>query len=140
MLWRTLALVTGCLAVASCSWLQPQPDSSLLRWDGLYYTAEPDEEVYYYLRFYPDGGVLAVSAFDDPSEVLTWLSREHNGPAIGRGQFHLDPEQRLTFSTTSPYGQVDYEAVILAEALLVKLYSHKTGYRGTSRYRFMPQP
>lgn len=133
-----LAFITGLLVIGCVWFVTAKP--SLLRVDGLYYSYDEAEEVFYYLRFYEDGAVLAVSSFEAPEEANTWFYRHHPTARFGQGEYRAETDQRLQFFTVTSYGQIDYEAVLLDGAMQVKLFSHRNGYRGVSRYRFVPFP
>ena len=108
-----LALASACLMGAAGPVLALD---AKLHCNGVYWAA-PDErgaKYRYYLRFYPDGTVLAVTSNGQPTDLKQWFTPEH--PDVAAGRYALDgnhigisvtPQGGL-FSETSRFGAIVY--------------------------------
>jgi len=117
----------------------PPPSGGALRYDGVY-QSDKVTTYWYYIRFYPDGTVLTISATAPAQDLIPWLTRDRVGsPGVSIGQYAVDGQQ-IVFSATSERGTVDYEGLILPDALDLHTYSHINGHRGHRLYYFVPAP
>lgn len=130
-----LFLLGGCASQTS----DPEPGPTALAHDGVYRgaPADADEDYWYYLRFYPDGAVIAVSTAGDVDQIQDWFSRDNDG--LPRGTYRLR-DDRLTFETESEYGVVEYEGRVEdgGERLQLNSHSRINGFRASRTYQFHP--
>ncbi len=131
------------LLAAGCS-TTPGPDNphagAPLRYDGIYRSAEKQGGAggyWYYLRFFQDGRVMAVSTGGMPESAQQWLTPDAQGPGIGRGQFKVNGN-RVTFSSTTQVGVVDYDGEFRGDVVHFETHSHINGYRGSLDFVFIP--
>jgi hypothetical protein len=109
-----------------------------VRFDGLYRAPEDDddsghERYWYYLRFYGDGTVLAVSSFGTPQEVIRTLNKER--AAVSRGRYTVERDQ-IKFSAENKEGVVDYEGTIQSNGLKLRSHSHINEHKSEDLYQF----
>ena len=115
--------------------LEPILKLSRIRFDGLYQAAESG--VTSYLRFYRDSIVLSVSSTGNPVQVTQWFNKSNS--KVSKGSYSLD-DSRLTFSTTSSHGTVDYKGVIEGEKMILDTHSYVNGHRSKKTYSFVKVP
>lgn len=133
-----LLLAAGCSTAPVAD--NSHTGSARLRYDGLYRSAEKQGGAggyWYYLRFYPDGVVMAVSTGLESESAQQWLNPDSQGPGIGRGQFTVTGN-RVTFSSTSQVGVVDYDGEFRGDVVHFETLSHINGYRGSRDFVFVP--
>lgn len=126
-----LVMLTGC-ARLTAFFLGPD-----VRHDGIYQT-EPrtkgEHTTRRYLRFYPDGTVIAVTSTGLPHHLKRWFKRGQ--PDRSEGEYRID-EQQIVFSTTSPSGTVDYNGTIDGDELHLQTHSHINQFCGDYVYKFV---
>lgn len=117
---------------------QTATGASLMRFDGLYRSAEPNDNHYRFYRFFPDGRVLtdAIGFTNDDATVV--------GPSMLRGLGRMDGTYQLTgtrlmFSvrrcSRCPVEE-EYEGTIADRQLEFTMFSQRSrGLRGKSRER-----
>lgn len=107
---------------------------SALRFDGLYLAYElfSLSDTRHYLRFYPDGTVLAVSSNGKPSQVAKWFCK----PGDQTGHYTVSGS-RVEFSGKSAMGIVDYKGTIDRTCLRLSTHSHINGNRDEGLYSFV---
>lgn len=79
---------------------------------------------YYYLRFYPDGNVISASVSDDP--VGGWFSK--GSSSVASGQWTVN-NGKLSFSTTSEQGTVEYFGRVDDNRIILNIHSLINGNR-----------
>lgn len=139
------AIAAGGWAVrpASAQALAAEP---ALRFDGVY-RSEPDSDsagdpYCAYLRFYPKGGVVAVSSEcteDTPRLMrnwLTWTNATKPDSGLQRGSYKLK-DGALTFVTRSASGKVSYRGTLAGDTLQLSTRSYINGHVDTERYGFV---
>jgi hypothetical protein len=127
--------------------------ADIVRCDGLYVAADSKyKKPYHYLRFFPDGTVLAVTSSSDAEQVFRWLIPGKK--YTSRGHLTLSPtatgcvfdtkSDGIIFTTISWYISsiqtviVDYKGAASVDTINVTTFSHKTFYYGTEAYHFVP--
>ena len=90
-----------------------------------------------YLRFYADGRVIGVSSTGTPEQIVAWF--DYSNDSLPRGEYRVEGD-RLTFSTGSELGSVDYEGRIDGGTLHLKSHSHINGRDNTHTLRYVPMP
>jgi hypothetical protein len=113
-----------------------------LRTGGVYRTAPqtfpPSTETFWgYLRFYDDGLVIATTSSGTPADLRAWFTRERSDLPVGRV---VRTGDRITFSTKSVHGVVDYDGRVEREWLRLSFHSQINGNRGDDAYAFVPWP
>ncbi len=135
----SLLLAAGCTTSPSSANLHT--GEAHLRYDGLYRSTAPyrsgESPYWYYLRFYPDGLVMAVSTGSTPESLGSWFTRNFTSEGTGRGEFKASGN-RVIFSSTTQKGVVDYDGEFRGDVLHFNLVSHINGYRGTQDFEFIP--
>lgn len=133
-----LLLAAGCSApskpVTTASASQTQ-----LRYDGLYRSAvmrQGEDTVYRYLRFYPDGEVIAVSSDGEPEGLNLWFTRDHEG--VGHGRFEIKGK-RVFFTDTFWQGTVDYVGEVHKASIHFDTVNRKSGHRASYDFEFIRQ-
>jgi len=126
-----LALLAGCVRSTS------QLFHATLKYDGVYMSGkeDSDDESYRtYLRFYPDGDVIAVGSTGQPEDIRKWFSKE--SPVLSRGKVTVKGK-RIFFSAVSAEGAVDYTGEADRDHLHLDCLSHINQYRGRDVYVFV---
>lgn len=115
--------------------LKPMPDSEVpLRFDGIYFHTLEDEDYLYYLRFYPDGTVVSLSSYYDPSDAYYFLNRKGQYTSIGT--FKIEDEI-ISFNTTSSAGVVCYKGIFDGpETMALKTHSLINGHKDRCVFLF----
>ncbi len=135
----SLLLAAGCTTSPSSANLHT--GEAHLRYDGVYRSTEAhhsgESTYWYYLRFYPDGVVMAISSGTEPARLGSWFTRSHTSEGTGRGEFKARGN-RVTFSSTTQSGVVDYDGEFRGNVLHFNMVSHINGYRGTEDFEFIP--
>ncbi|MFX1538718.1 MAG: hypothetical protein ACFFDI_31410 [Promethearchaeota archaeon] len=132
-----------------------------LEFDGIYRSYNPKGGYTYYLRFYPDGLVLALSSTKTPEQVISEFNRDSVKNSIyqTRGYYNLQNniikflsigfyERRppSPFSTAATKNEmnivvVEYVGEVHKNALVLTSYSYKTKYLDEKReYKFFKFP
>lgn len=136
-----LLLAAGCSTAPGTD--HPHAGGAQLRYDGLYRSADaqPMGSSTYrnYLRFFPDGQVMAVSIDCQPEFEFVYrsLNLDNQIRGIARDQFKVDGN-RMIFSDTQPTGMTDYDVELRGDVLHFGSASHPNGYRGSVEYVFIP--
>jgi hypothetical protein len=101
---------------------------------GVFYHKTGDSE-FSVLRFFDDGKVISVSLGDTTDLYMTWSNIKrwfHHDYNSSTGSYRLRGN-RITFSTTSSEGTVDYTGKYIDDKLILSTYSHINGYRAKDR-------
>lgn len=104
-----------------------------LLFDGVYQSNLIDD-VWYYLRFYPDGTVIHVTSASRPAELEAWFTKEHQGVSVGKVTLE---DSRLSFSCVSRSGTVEYVGKISGHRIQLDSHSHINDYRQSIVYKFV---
>ena len=127
------------LIFASILFLAASPampaDQSLLRFDGVYQTPFGGGTQSLYLRFYPDGYVVAMSYVGTPDEVAALISRSHS--ELPQAKYHLEGS-KVIFTTKVERGEIDYEGRINGEDIAFHIHSRITDVSGDLKFVFRP--
>jgi hypothetical protein len=133
------SLITAVLSVVTLTSCSTVSTTSVVgvRYDGLYCGDNPAESALttYYLRFYPDGAVVAVSSTGRPQDVARWLSRED--PRACHGQYHIT-DRAIRFTTRGWLCAEDYSGSVSPSELVLRSQSRQNGYEVTLPYKFVP--
>lgn len=116
------------------------PERPSIRFDGLYQTVVPDEDLvttHAYLRFYPDGTVMAVTSTGTPRDLRRWFRKQDIERLDQSHGTWSRTGNTVRFSTTSSHGTVDSEGAVAERSLAVTWHSHINGRRGEESYRFV---
>lgn len=116
-----------------------QPVNADLRYDGVYMCEEmlaSNKTTRYrsYIRFYPEGDVIAVSSTGRPEELKKWFSKEH--AHVSKGKLTIQGN-RISFSAVSSNGAVDYSGEIDGDQIRLNYFSHMNQRRGAEVYLFV---
>ncbi|MFH1346501.1 MAG: hypothetical protein ABIL01_35710 [Pseudomonadota bacterium] len=120
----------------------PSPSSKVLnggnvRTNGVYRdTVRENQRTYYeFVRFYADGTVIAANT---PSAGVSenWFRKE-SPLRFPIGRYKIDGN-KISFSTTSANGVVDYEGSLENEMLSLKFHSQINGGSFSGQYSFIP--
>jgi hypothetical protein len=125
------------LSAAGCAATSTHRFHQQLRYDGLYRSPARDEDstpYWHYLRFYVDGSVIAVSSTGQLEDLKRWFAK--GKPDISMGEFSIEGD-RLSFSTVSSRGSVDYTGEIVGDRLHLHSYSHINQHRAEDVYIFV---
>ncbi len=114
---------------------KPAQSDQVLRFDGLYRSKHTDYS--YYIRFYSDGAVVAISSSDEPFQAVKLVNKSFYGSSKGR---YTKDAARLDFSVTSQSGTVDYSGTIQGEELQLNSFSHINNARGSKTFHFVEIP
>jgi hypothetical protein len=132
------SLITVVLSIATLTSCSTVPTTSVVgvRYDGLYcgYNRAESPLTTYYLRFYPDGAVVAVSSTGRPPDVARWLSRED--PQACRGQYHIT-DRAIRFTTRGLLCAEDYSGTVSPSELMLRSHSRQNGYEVILAYKFV---
>lgn len=113
------------------------------RFNGVYQSEKSeidDVDCWLYTRFYEDGTVITVSSTGTPVEIARWFKKDHiKHKNLSHGLYKIK-DGRLTFSSTSAEGTVDYKGTIQKDVLFLDLHSHINGCRSKRTYRFVQIP
>ena len=128
------ALVVVCLLLTVASSVKPADENSL-RYDGVYQTQTSltGQDQFLYLRFYPDGHVVAMASVWTPEKVASLISRSQ--PELPQGDYRLEGS-KVTFTTKGPRGEVDYEGMINENSILFHIHSRVTDFSGNQQFVF----
>ena len=96
----------------------------VLRFDGVYQTFFGGGSQSLYLRFYPDGGVVAMSYAGSPDEVSRFISRRYS--ELPQGKYESSGA-KVAFTTKAERGENDYMGTISGENIACHLHSRITG-------------
>ena len=135
LLAALLFLATGCGKNPS------QSVGASLKYDGVYRSGAKNNGLYlnnaknggstpswHYLRFYPDGDVIAVSSIGQPEDLRNWFNKEN--PKLSHGKATIQGN-RISFSTVLDQETVDYTGVIDGGQIRLDSYSHINQHRET---------
>ena len=103
-----------------------------LEYDGVYRSIEKHAGTmpyWSYLRFYPDGEVIAVSSTGQPKDLRGWFSKENqpHGKVTIQGN-------RISFRIPSRAGAVDYIGEAYRDCIRLGFYSHINHRMGSDVY------
>jgi hypothetical protein len=107
------------------------------RFDGLYACQHGDYSSY--LRFTSSGRVSEVGSTGSAAQVADWLGPEKSD--LSQGEYVADGGT-LSFTTSSPSGQVTYDGEISPDAneIRFRIHSHINGNSYEATYDFVPVP
>lgn len=118
----------------------PKPGVAHIRCDGVYQSDEEQDPVPFrrYLRFFADGSVAHASVSRaTPEDVVVWLGKRDDGDEARAERLMIDGA-RVTFTTISEHGNIDFDCTFDGERILAQLTSHATGARFEQEFHFMP--
>jgi hypothetical protein len=107
-------------------------DKNSLRYDGVYQT-QTSSTGFLYLRFYPDGHVVAMASVWTPEKVASFISPSQ--PELPQGDYRLEGS-KIMFTTKGPRGEVDYEGMINENGILFHIHSRVTDFAGDQQFVF----
>jgi hypothetical protein len=96
-----------------------------IQYDGVYILSYGGGFVIEYLRFYENGIVIDVASTGRPEEIKEWFNSDNMD--IGMGKYKIDGE-KISFSTKSPEGSIDYMGDITTNGLVLSSHSNINGY------------
>ena len=120
----------------------PIEENSIIEFNGIYQTEcehgkNDNKGGKKYLRFYPNGKIISASTYCDttPNHLKNWFNMGMKHPNIGDYKIK---GRKITFSTTSDSGTVEYKGRITKKGLLkLKLKSLINGYKDNEVYSFI---
>src|SRR6266496_1497225 len=126
--------ITVTLLMVPVSSVKPA-DENLLRNDGVYQTRTSltGQDQFLYLRFYPDGHVVAMASVWTPEKVASFISRSQ--PELPQGNYHLEGS-KVVFTTKSQRGEVDYEGTINENRIAFHIHSRVTDFSDNHQFIF----
>lgn len=111
-----------------------------LRFDGMYFHGEDEEDTHSYLRFYEDGTVISVAteAEGGHSQIVNWFNKENaeDFRNFSHGTYKT-AGRTLQFHTMSPYGEVEYHGIIRPKVLHITAKSKINGHVSKHEYEFL---
>lgn len=128
-----LGVLLTCLVIQACAPFKllegpSDPLSPTLHFDGLYQGPEETWQGYRgwsYLRIMPNGDVVDVSSIGTPQEVIRWLNPDRINASKGRVTLQ---GKKISFSTVSSAGQVDYLGEVNGSQIVLDIYSRINGH------------
>jgi hypothetical protein len=109
-----------------------------LRFDGMYYRAgvvTPNrnyDQNYTYLRFYPDGTMIAVGTASKPDDATKWLNKKRYASFVTKYKLKGND---IGFGMDSGGGLVAYDGQVMEDKLNMTVYSGGKDY--TFEFFFM---
>lgn len=89
-----------------------------------------------YLRFYPDGEVLACTSTGKPKDLRRWFTKEDPKGNLGHGKYEIQGNH-LSFTEVSEAGSVDCVGEIRGDQIIVNWHSRINNRRGVATYYFV---
>jgi hypothetical protein len=131
---RIVQVITVALLMAPVPSVKPA-DENLLHYDGVYQTRTSltGQDQFLYLRFYPDGHVVAMASVWTPEKVASFISRSQ--PELPQGDYHLEGS-KVVFTTKSQRGEVNYEGTINENGIAFHVHSHVTDFSDNHQFVF----
>jgi hypothetical protein len=131
---RIVQVITVALLMAPVPSVKPA-DENLLHYDGVYQTRTSltGQDQFLYLRFYPDGHVVAMASVWTPEKVASFISRSQ--PELPQADYHLEGS-KVVFTTKSQRGEVDYEGTINENGIAFHIHSHVTDFSDNHQFVF----
>jgi hypothetical protein len=131
---RIVRTVIVALLLTVVSSVKPA-DKDSLRYDGVYQTETSltGQDQFLYLRFYPDGHVVAMASVWTPEKVASFISRSQ--PELPQGDCRLE-RSKILFTTKAQRGEVDYEGMINEKGILFHIHSRVTDFSGNQQFVF----
>ena len=126
-----LVLIVASLLLTLASSGKPE-DKNSLRYDGVYQT-QTSSTGFLYLRFYPDGHVVAMASVWAPEKVASFISRSQ--PELPQGDYRIEGS-KIMFITKAQTGDVDYEGMINENRILFHIHSRVTDFAGDQQFVF----
>lgn len=114
-----------------------QSTDGKLRYEGVYRSGKVSREgtrYWSYLRFYPNGDVIAVSSSGQPEDLREWFAKESSN--VSRGKVVVTGN-RIAFSAVSAQGAVDYSGEVEGNRLRLESYSHINKHREDDVFEFV---
>lgn len=115
----------------------PTASAAIVRFDGIYYSRDPQGRGDYYLRFYADGTVVSVTSTGSPVQVASWLNPGNEN--VGKGIYQADGKL-LRFTEETKTGAVDYAGTMAASTLDLQLTSRINGHWSRRTFVFVADP
>jgi len=133
---RIVGVLTAALLLAVAPSLKPA-DKDSLRYDGVYQTqtGATGQDQFLYLRFYPEGHVVAMASVWMPEKVASFISRSHS--ELPKGEYRLEGS-KVVFTTQALTGVVDYEGTINENGILFHIHSRVTDFSDNHQFVFRP--
>ncbi len=140
---RLLVVMLACWVLVGCSFRDPcvtsgeeRVDDAVppLRFDGIYQSDKFNNYYWKYLRFHPDGKVMAVSARYRAGSLMKKLNDESAGVGVG---VWTQNGQSISFTCVHSNGEVKHEGEIQSDHLLMTSHSLINGQRSSTVYRFV---
>ena len=131
---RIVRVLTVVLLLTVAPSVKPA-DKNSLRYDGVYQTqmGVTGQDQFLYLRFYPDGHVVAMASVWMPEKVASFISRSH--PELPQGEYWLEGS-KVVFTTQAVTGVVDYEGVINDSGILFHIHSRVPDFSDNHEFVF----
>jgi hypothetical protein len=108
------------------------------RIDRLYRTVSPDNNLWYYYRFFPDGIVVWANSAGSGPESVASVEREIAVWHDSKGETHAYTYQMqgstIRFSVNDMFGAIDYTATLRGNTLTVEAVT-SSGHRSVSIYQ-----
>jgi len=104
-----------------------------LKTNGLYRSKKTDDGYWYYLKFYNDKSVIAISSTGKSRRLKKWFNRENKN--IPTGKYNIERDS-ISFFVTSSVGTVLYSGDILKNSLQLHVESQINGRISNERYKF----
>jgi hypothetical protein len=123
------------LVILGCQFLDLKKTGSTPRFDGVY-QSEKSKDSWDYLRFYGDSAVITVGSSGTPEQVIRWFEKENSTSPFSRGKYQTK-DGKISFSSTSSAGTVDYEGTMTENGMTLNIHSQINGYRATKEYYFV---
>jgi hypothetical protein len=108
-----------------------------ISYDGYYIYTQPDKinPFKYYLRFYPEGTVIAVTTAGKAENLVRWFTKDYK--EVTKGKYDLK-DSVLHFALKTENGEVNYEGIITYDnRLKLNVSSLINNYEGKEEYYFL---
>lgn len=120
--------------------IQSAEKGIFLRFDGVYFYGDEEDDTHSYLRFYEDGAVLSVSttAEGEHSQIVNWFNKENaeDFNHFSHGVYETTG-RTVQFHTESSFGRVSYNGIIRPKLLHISSESLINGNKSKHEYEFM---
>jgi TPR repeat protein len=129
-----LVLIVALLLLTAASSVK-STDKNSLQYDGVYQTQTSltGQDQFLYLRFYPDGHVVAMASVWTPKKVASFISRSQ--PELPQGDYRLEGS-KVMFTTKGQRGEVDYQGMINEKGILFHIHSRVTDFSSNQQFVF----
>jgi|GEM_PF-5591744 len=106
--------------------------AGLIRFDGVYQAAYAD--YFFYLRLYPDGTAITVTAPESSEALNDWFNRSCVG--LPRGPYTIQ-SGRIQFTAHAKRGAVEYAGTLGPDRIDLHVRSLMNGHESDHSYRFI---